>query len=140
LKKLISVGDYKQTDPEKLRKAYQKAFDGLKNSSEYINPQDLFSRQLEYLSIGIDDLVMFASINFPTKKVKSIAKILSVSTELTNKLLKGREGTSVKQLKSQIQKNYMIGDLFKFAHALLKDCQEFPRSLRILQELSDLSI
>jgi hypothetical protein len=139
LKKLLSVGDYKETDPVKLQTAYQKAFEGLKNSSEYINLQVLFSRQLESLSMGID-LLMFASINFPTKKVKSIARSLTVSTETTNKLLKGREGTSVKQLKSQIQKNYMIGDLFKFAYALLKDCQEFPRSLSILEELSNLSI
>lgn len=139
LKKLVSVGDYKQTNVEKLLRAYTKAFEGLKNSSEYINLHQLFSRQIESLSIGTN-VLMFSSINFPSKKVKSVAKYLSASNELTNKLLSGREGTSVKQLRIQIQKNYMIKDLIIFAYACLESSSEFPRSLRILGELLSIQL
>ena len=139
LKKIVSVGDYKHTDVQRLRVAYLTAFTGFKNINRLVNPGATeFDSQLSDVLVD-STLEEFISIHYPKKKVESLTlSKTALQTSETSILLKERNCTSVKKLKTQMGNNKMLRLLFQFASKLVSGCPEFPKSAQILVELAEL--
>lgn len=147
LKKLVSVGDYKHRNLGRLSSSYQKAFLGLisllqsisnNGIAMYTNTQaDTLRTFMEDLEI-LDDMALcqFCGIKFPKQKVRKVSGLYGVDGDIIKQILKSRDGTSVKQLKNQLNENRVLRPLFILANTLVSDDTEFPKSTQILRELS----
>lgn len=137
LKKLVSVGDYKHKEKDRLLEAYTTAFDGFLNLLKYWNLELILNSVVCQSDNRNLDVGRFASICFPASKVSTIAHDLSCASEIKN-MLKIRAGTSVKQLKEQVKVNIMTKFLFQLAFEMVKDFDECSNSVRLLEELRQL--
>jgi hypothetical protein len=140
LKKLVSTGDYKHEDLERLLVAYQTAFEGFISIILFNNPDSGdFSELVNMLESGDDLLMDFAAIHFPEKKVRTLSSdLLKLDETHIQKLLQARDSTSVKKLKEQMEHNRIVRFLFKLALNIVGEDNEFPKTTGILMELARL--
>ena len=140
LKKIVSVGDYKHTDEQRLTTAYKTAFTGFININEIVIPGVAESiGQMVSLQVESTAFEEFMCIHYPKNKVESLATGSSVFiTSAVSVFLKERSSTSVKKLKAQMSQNKMLRVLFEFASKVVGENSDFPKSAQILTELSEL--
>jgi len=134
LKLLVSVGDYKHSDPSRLSNSYEKSYSAFTNLLKYVERIDLLKTCSD--SVQISHFLYFCGICFPHEKVLAVARFNCISNEIEmKKIMEEREATSVKKLKIQIQKNPMFKVLIQFSFELLKNNSQFPKSLSLLEGL-----
>lgn len=139
LKNLVSVGDYKHKNPQRIAESYKRALLGLIDSMLCFNHNNKLFRQLKssFDSSHDETLVAFASMHFSKSKVLTLSESLQVSETYVKELLKNRDGTSVKKFKLQVQSNVCVGPILELVLALIGDREDFPISLDILHQLRD---
>lgn len=140
LKKLVSTGDYKHEDLERLLVAYQTAFEGFISIVLFRNPDSGDFNELVNSLEGGDDLLMdFSTIHFPERKVRALSSdLLKLDETHLQKLLQARDSTSVKKLKEQMEHNRIVRYMFKLALNIVGEDNEFPMTTGILMELAKL--
>lgn len=138
LKLLVSVGDYKHSDAARLNESYEKAYDGFKNIIKCLNLTD--SLRTDLCNLKWSNILALGAIAFPMEKVCTVAKYRDEGDRASiESFMAGRQATSVKKIKEQIEKNPMFSLLFKVTFKALEEkSEDFPISMRILEELATL--
>ncbi len=138
LKLLVSVGDYKHSEAARLNESYVKAFNGFLDIITYLNLNASLSAHLE--SMPYSHVLCFAGIAFPKSKVTSVATLRDEGDKISvNSFMDGRDATSIRLIKRQMEKNSMFKILFKVAFQSLREyAGEFPICMNILEELANL--
>jgi hypothetical protein len=116
LEKLVSVGDRKHKDPQRLFDAYFIAFTGFKNIHSFIIHQNLNSDLMEDLANSAANLVKFSALHYSRKKVITVAgKFLNVDVQDLENLFLTKSNPSLKAIKKLKEHNEVLVHLVDFA-------------------------
>ena len=115
--------------------SYKQAFEGLKG---LLQPFDLIQVHSPVFNDENYAFTLFCGITFSEKRLLKFSS-LNIWTENEIKdLVKGRRGTSIKELEALISKNPMYLILLKFTFETLRNYSEFPISFYLLENLLNL--
>lgn len=134
----MSVGDYKHADEKRLFEAYRVAFEWFTNILKCLNHDAISTSEITTDTL-IEQVLEFASIHFPTTKVKKLSLVFLWSDDKKQSFIKSlcnlKDSCSIKKLKEQIRMNRFISDLFLITKLLIEEERNFPNTSRVFDAL-----
>lgn len=135
LKAVVSKGDYKHEDVDRLLSSYKVAYGG------FTSVLNLFESTADTPITSSDAACLtsfreFCVIHFPTKKINKLAsRLLDSEGDITTSMKKAKLASSVKQLTEACSDNMVLRTLLLLARELTQDMSEFSKCQEILNDL-----